>query len=206
MAHLKESNPVQDILSTPDCLDIEGAREIQLTDSSGLCKALASNPNAPRAEVYEWRTTQLPEHEVLPMTTVRDLVVSLNQDVEASKSVEETKEMTLDEFRVWLIAGNPRYQEFFQKLPRLFRMIVSARNTPINMGHIMHLISMRGHQETSGQTLKQKQAQVGAYFQSNFARPVRPGEEEEAVRTGRGVRGTPLTRDQVREELGGNNK
>jgi hypothetical protein len=203
MAHLKESNPVHDILTTPDCLDIEGAREVQLTDSSGFREALASNPDAPRAEVYEWRTTKLPAHEVLPMTLVKDLVVSLSQDVEASKNVEETQKMSLDEFRAWLIEGNPRYGEFFQKMPRLFRMIVSARNTPVNIGHIMKLIEMRRHQETSGQTLEQKQTQVSQYFQRHFARAARPGEEEEAVRTGRGFRGTPVTRDQVREELAG---
>ena len=137
------------------------------------------------------------------MTAVKDLVVSLHQDVEASKSVEATKEMSLDAFRAWLIEGNPRYTEFFQKMPRLFRMIVSARATPINMAHVMRLIEMRRHQETSGQSLKQKQAQVGTYFQSNFARPARPGEEAEAVRTGRGYSGTAVTRDQVREELQG---
>jgi len=203
MAHLKESNAVQDILNTPDCLDIEGAREVQLTDSSGFRQALASNPDAPRAEVYEWRTTKLPDHEVLPMTLVKDLVVSLSQDVEASKHVKETQTMSLDEFRAWLIDSNPRYSEFFRKMPHLFRTIVSSRNTPVNIGHIMNLVEMRRYQETAGQTLKEKQAQVSQYFQGHFARAARPGEEEESVRTGRGFTGTPLTRDQVREELAG---
>lgn len=199
MAHLQESNPIADILTTPDCLHIDGAREIQLTDSSGFREAM----NSSSAEVYEWRTTQLPEHEILSMNVVKDLVVSLLQDVEFSKGVPDTADMTLDEFRAWIINSNPRYPEFFTKLPHLFRLIVSSRNTPVNIGHVMHLIEMRRHQETSNQSLKEKQAQVGAYFRANFARPARPGEEEEAVRSGRGIRGTPLTRDQVRQELHG---
>ena len=197
MAHLQENNPIADILTTPDCLHIDGAREIQLTDSSGFRESMSNST----AEVYEWRTTQLPDHEILPMHVVKDLVVSLLQDVEFAKDAPETANMTLDEFRAWLINSNPRYPEFFTKLPRLFRFIVSARNTPVNIAHVMRLIEMRRHQEASNQTLKEKQTQVGAYFQANFARPARPGEEEEAVRTGRGFRGTPLTRDQVREEL-----
>lgn len=209
MAHLGESNPLADILTTPNCLDIEGAEEIQLTDSTGFREALASaqtDPNTPTPEVYEWRTTRLPAHEILPMSVVKDLVISLHQDVEASRHVTQTSTMTLDEFRAWLINGNPRYAEFFRKMPRLFRVIVSARNTPINLAHIMRLIEMRRHQETSNQTLDQKQAQVGAYFRANFSRPAKPGEEKEAVRTGRGFRGTPLTRDQVAAELANRRK
>ena len=137
------------------------------------------------------------------MSVVKDLVVSLLQDVEASRNVPETQEMGLDEFRAWLMEQNPRYQEFFQKLPRLFRMCVSARNTPVNVAHIMKLIEMRRHQESSGQTLDQKQAQVSRYFQANFSREAKPGEEKEALRTGRGFRGTPMTRDQVKNELAG---
>jgi len=203
MAHLGDSNPIQEILSTPDCLNVPGAREIQLTDSSGFREALRSNQNAPAAEVYEWRTTQLPDAEVLPMTVVKDLVVSLMQDVEASKSVDETLEMSLDEFRVWLMRQSPRYEEFFQKLPRLFRLVVSSRNTPMNIGHVMKLIELRRHQEGKTQTLEEKQAQVSHYFRANFAREARPGEEEEAVRTGKGFRGTAVTRDQVRQDLAG---
>ncbi len=137
------------------------------------------------------------------MTEVKDCVVSLLQDVEASRSVEETQHLSLDEFRAWLMDKNPKYVEFFQKLPRLFRMVVSSRNTPVNVAHIMKLIEMRRHQETSGQTMQQKQAQVSQYFQSNFARPAKEGEEERAVRSGKGFRGTPMTREQVRNQLAG---
>lgn len=199
MAHLQEANPISDILTTPTCLHIPGAREIQLTDSTAFRESLRTNDG--RAEVYEWRTTQLPEHEILPMVVVKDLVLSLIQDVEAARNITSTATMSLDEFRAWLIEGNPRYREFFTKLPRLFRMIVSSRNTPVNIAHVMRLIELRRHQESSTQSLTEKQTQVGAYFRANFSRPARPGEEEAAVRTGRGFRGTPLTADQVREEL-----
>jgi len=60
---------------------------------------------------------------------------------------------------------------------------------------------MRRHQENSTQTMEQKQAQVSTYFRSNFSRPAKDGEEEEAVRTGKGFRGKPMTREQVVREV-----
>ena len=137
------------------------------------------------------------------MAVVKDLAVSLIQDVEASKDVAATRTMSLDEFRAWLIDGNARYAEFFQKLPRLFRMLVSSRSTPVNIAHIMKLIELARHQENSDKSLTEKQAEAGHYLRGNFMREARPGEADEAVRNGTGVRGTPVTRDQVRDELSG---
>lgn len=197
---LSERNPVKEILETPDNLDIEGAQEVKLTDASEFINALPQT-DGPKPEVYEYRITKLPEHEILPMSKVKDLVISLCQDMEACKHDPEVQQMKLDDFRLWLMEKNPMYKEFFKKLPRLFRMIVSSKNTPNNLGHIMDLIEMRRHQEGSGQTKKEKEAQVGAYFRSNFSREAKPGEEEEAIRNGSGYAGTPMTRDQVKADL-----
>lgn len=198
---LSASNPIREILETPDNLDIEGAEEVKLSDASEFINALPKDPDVPHPEVYEYRVTKLPAHEILPMSQVKDLVVSLCQDMNAAKELDEVKTMSLDEFRAWLMEQNPRYKEFFKKLPRLFRMIVSNKQTPHNMAHIMRLIEMRRQHEKSGATLETNQAQVGAYFRENFSRPARPGEEEAAVKAGTGFSGTPMTRDQVKDDI-----
>ena len=219
MAHLQPSNQIQDILHTPDCLDIPGASEVQLTDSSALRATLrgaaassagvvahddgdGGTPPDVTPEVYEWRTTRLPLHEILPMKFVKPTLEALVRDVEAAKSNPATHTMSLDEFRVWLMDGDPRYKQLFQKLPRLFRMVVSSKNTPENMAHIMRLIEMRRVQEASSQTVEEKTHQVSSYFRSNFARPAAPGEEARAVANGTGYRGTPLTRDDIARDFG----
>ena len=207
MENLKAPNQIEEILTTPDALDVEGAQEIQLTDSSGFVSALRSrNTDEPMPEVYEWKTTKLPQHEIMPMSSVKDIVTSLLQRVNADKvkfanpSADEPL-VTLDDYRAQLIEENPRYKELFRKAPRLFRMIVSGKCTPQNVNHIMKLIELRAHQETAGQTLEEKQAQVSAYFREHFMRKAKEGEEEEAVRTGKGFRGTPMTREQVLEDI-----
>lgn len=194
-----DANPIREILETPDNLDIVGAKEIKLTDASEFMTTLKTD--GPQPEVYEYRTTILPDHEILPMSRVKDLVVSLCQDMEAAKELPEVKTMKLDEFRAWLIKGNRSYEEFFKKLPHLFRMIVSSKKTPTNLGHILKLIELRRSQENSTHPLETKQAQVSAYFREHFARQAKPGEEEQAVKDGTGVSGTPMTRDEVKKDL-----
>ena len=225
MAHLQPSNPIQDILHTPDCLDIPGASEVQLTDSSALRATLrgaaasaavvahdddgdggGATPPSVTPEVYEWRTTRLPSHEILPMKFVKPTLEALVRDVEAAKSNPVTQTMTLDEFRVWLMDGDARYKQLFQKLPRLFRMVVSSKNTPENMQHIMRLIEMRRVHEASSQTVEEKTHQVSSYFRSNFSRPAAPGEEARAVANGTGYRGTPLTRDDIARDFGSSSR
>jgi len=211
MDHLQAPNQLEEILSTPDALDVDGAKEIKLTDSTGFVDALraSTNTDEPMPEVYEWRTTKLPEREIMPMSSVKDVATSLIQRVNTDKALFEAgvsendiqEIMTLDDYRAKLIEGNSRYKELFRKAPRLFRMIVSGKCTPQNVSHIMDLIQLRAHQESAGQTQKEKEQQVSAYFRANFMRKAREGEEEEAVRTGKGFRGTPMTAEQVKEDL-----
>lgn len=201
MDSFEEPNAISEILTVPDSSAVPGAESIKLTDSSGFRAALAASGKAKNAEVYEWHTTKLPEHEILSAARVKTLAVSLLADVELYKNDARTAEMTLDEFRAFLIETIPAYQEFFQKLPRMFRMIVSARNTAVNVEHIMALIQMRAAQESRSMSAAEKQLQVSRYFRSNFSREARPGEEEAAVADGTGFRGTPMTAAQVRDDL-----
>lgn len=209
MDHLQAPNLIEEILSTPDALGVEGAKEIKLTDSTGFIDALrgGSNADEPLPEVYEWRTTKLPDHEIMPMSTTKDVVACLRQRVEADSaklgSADEPSFTDLDDYRAHLIAGNEQYAELFQKAPHLFRMIVSGKCTPRTMERIMELIALRSHQETAGQTLDEKQQQVSAHFRRHFMRKAREGEEEAAVRAGTGFSGTAMTAEQVRAELGG---
>jgi hypothetical protein len=195
-----ERNPVREILETPDNLDVEGAREIKLTDASEFIQSLRTEPGEPRPEVYEYRTTVLPAHEILPMSQVKDVVVSLYQDVEDCRQLPEVATLSLDDFRAWLMEKNPKYKEFFKKLPRLFRKIVGP-NSKQDRKHVFRLIEMRRVQERLAMSKQQREAQVGAYFRENFSRAAKPGEEEAAVAAGTGYSGTAMTRDQVRHEL-----
>ena len=195
-----ERDAVREILETPDNLDVEGAREIKLTDASDLLGALRTKPGAPQPEVYEYRTTILPAHEILPMSEVKDIVVSLYQDVEDCKDLPEVATLNLDDFRAWLMEKNPRYKEFFKKFPRMYRNIVgpdSKKSRPA----VFELIEMRRMQEHLELDKKSREAQVGAYFRKNFSRAARPGEEAAAVAAGTGYSGTQMTRDEVRQDL-----
>jgi len=201
MDSFEEPNAISEILTVPDSSSVPGAESVKLTDSSGFRAALAASGKAKNAEVYEWHTTKLPEHEVLSAARVKTLAVSLLGDVELYKHDARVANMTLDEFRAFLIETTPEYKEFFQKLPRMFRMIVSARNTAVNVDHIMALIQLRASQEGSSMSMAEKQLQVSRYFRSNFSREARPGEEAAAVAAGTGFRGTPMTAEQVRADL-----
>lgn len=195
-----ERNPIREILDTPDNLDIEGAREVKLTDASEFINALRPNPDEPNPEVYEYRTTILPAHEILPMTEVKDIVVSLYQDVESCKTLPEVATLTLDDFRAWLIEKNPKYKEFFKKFPRLFRTIVGPKSQA-SRKDVFRLIEMRRVQEKTGMSKEAREAQVGAYFREHFSRPAREGEEAAAVAAGTGYSGTAMTREEVRRDL-----
>jgi len=205
MDKFEKPNAVDEILSIPDCLDIAGAEKIKLTESSGFQAALqgSNNPKKKQAEVYEWHSTKLPESEILSMDRVKDLTTSLLQDVRENMDNPAVSKMSLDEFRAWLIESNKAYEEFFKKCPRMFRMIVSSRNTPSNMKRIMELIEIRRvHQDNKSRSLKDNTAQISDYFRnSGLMRKALPGEEEEAVRTGKGFRGEAVTRDEVEKDL-----
>lgn len=204
MDKFEAPNAIDEILSTPDCLDIAGCEKIKLTESSGFQAALQGSKDAKnkRAEVYEWHSTKLPDHEILSMDRVKDLTTSLLQDVRENTDNPEVSKMTLDEFRAWLIDNNSAYEEFFKKCPRLFRMIVSARNTPANIKRIMEMIEIRRVHQDKSRTLKENTSQISDYFRnSGMVRKALPGEEEEAVRTGKGFRGEAMTPNQVIEDL-----
>jgi hypothetical protein len=196
-----DENPIRDILDTPDNLDIEGAEEVRLTDASEFINTLPKDADGPSPEVYEYRVTKLPKHEILPMSMVKDVVISLFQDVDVCKTDPLRQNMGLDEFRAWLMENNPMYKELFRKMPRLFRRIVRADVPVTDKQHIMKLIEMRRVQEATDMPLRDRQVQSGTYLRENFSRPARPGEEEEAVRSGKGYSGTPMTREQVKADL-----
>ena len=194
---------IRDILTIPDNLDVEGAEEVKLTDASEFMKSLPANPEGPAPEVYEYRVTKLPAHEILSMSVVRDLVVSLIQDVEACRTDPRCAHFANDdEFRVWLMDETPVYQEFFKKHPHLFRRIAcKAPLPPREKKFIMEMIAMKQKHLENNVPLEQCRMESGKYMRDNFSRPARPGEEEEAVRNGTGYSGTPMTAEQVKADL-----
>jgi hypothetical protein len=72
--------------------------------------------------------------------------------------------------------------------------------TPKKLQHLLELMELRERHERGTKTLDEQKQEVSAYFMSNFVRPALPGEEEEAVASGRGLRGTMVTRDDIERE------
>jgi hypothetical protein len=195
-----ERNAIKEILETPDNLDVEGAREVKLTDASEFIRALPHDPNVPHPEVYEYRTTILPENERIPMHRVMDLAISLYDDFDATSAIEETRSKDLDGIRLWLMEKNPHYKEFFKKCPKLFRSIVSGNSEKFRK-HIMLMISEKWTHMEMNLPRKESDARIAPYMRQHFMRRALPGEEEAAVAAGTGFSGTPMTRDEVRQEI-----
>ena len=195
---MRRENAIQDILDTPDCLDIPGARSVQLSDSASLQHAMAHKPEV---AVMDWNTTLLPTEEILPAARVKDLVLSLVEDVELFSENQETKNLSLDEFRAWIMEREDAYKELFKKLPRLFRLVVNGEKSGTKLMKVMELIEIRRHQESQNMTTEEKRAQVSDFFRTTFVRPAEPGEEEAAVREGRGFRGTMVSSSEIKQDL-----
>ena len=195
-----DDQAVRDILTTPSCADIEGATPLSLTDSSALRASLGANPAG--VEVYEWQTTRLPAHEIMTPAYVASVLDSLLAEVEGARNRPELEGVPLDEFRAYILSCNSKYPAFFQKAPRLFRMVVSPDFTPDKRRTLMEMVGMSKLHADYNIPLEKRQQHVSMYFREKFMRPARVGEEEEAVAAGTGLRATRITPDHLASDFG----
>ncbi len=195
-----KTNPVEDILyATARAQEVPGAKTVALTDAEPL-KQMLSMKEETGSEAYEWHITQLPADQVVPAMRVKDLAVSLHADVSASRARPDREDWTDAQHREEVLRSNNAYEAFSRTHPRLVIMLTGSECTPQKLMHLMRLIELRRHQEGSAQTNDERKEQAANYFKYHFVRPAKPGEEEEAVRTGRGLRGTAVTRDEMLKE------
>lgn len=171
------------------------APTVALTDSSELQTALKRDQRDGdmQQSVYEWHVSKLPETQIVPATTVRQVATAFFMDIVTSRQRKERQGWTDAQHRDAVLRDNNRYEQMAYTHPRTLLMLSGSDVTEKKLQNLMDLIELRERQEQSSMSLEQKQAQVSRYFMSNFVRPARPGEEEEAVRNGTGLRGELVT-------------
>lgn len=174
----------------------EGAEEIALTDAAPLVEHLRQQ-GATNTQAYEWHATKLPADQIVPAATVREVSMALFLDAQRSRADPARAAWTDAQHRDAVVEANSAYQKLSRTHPRLVLLVTGSEITPRKLQHLLELIELRERHERGALTLDQQKAQISQYFMSNFVRPARPGEEEEAVRTGRGLRGTIVSKDQI---------
>lgn len=176
-----------------------GATKIALTDSQPLQQHLRRTGQT-NAEAYEWHITKLPDDQIVPAATVRDIAMRLFLEVARSRADATRRDWTDEQHREAVLRNSDEFQRFSQTHPRLVLMLCAHDFSSKKLQHLLELIELRHHQETRNLTQQQRQEQVSAYFRANFVRDAKPGEEEEAVRNGTGLRGTLVTKEQMANE------
>lgn len=147
--------------------------------------------------VYEWHVNKLPEDQIVPASKVREVSMAYFMDVLKSRAMPARREWHDEQHRDLIVMSQQAYQDLAQTHPRLILMLSASSMTERKLQHLLDLIELRERHENSRMPLEKKQAQVSKYFMSNFVRPARPGEEEEAVRAGTGVRGELVRGDEI---------
>ena len=176
-----------------------GAQTIALTDSAPLREQLRRQ-GANNAEAFEWHVTKLPEDQIVPAQKVRDIGMAMFLDAQRSRANPARATWTDAQHRDEVVESKEEYQKLSQTHPRLVLLVTGSEITPRKLQHLLELIELRERHEQGALSLDDQKAQISQYFMSNFVRPARPGEEEEAVRTGRGLRGTVVSRDDIAHE------
>lgn len=177
----------------------EGGCTVALTDSTALRQELART-GATNAEAYEWHVTKLPEEQIVPARRVRDVSMALFLEAQESRANPARSTWPDAQHRDFLVERSEEYKKLSQTHPRLVLLVTGSEMTPRKLQHLLELIELRERHERGTLTLEQQQAQVSQYFMSNFVRPAQPGEEEEAVRTGKGLRGTVVSKEDMERE------
>jgi hypothetical protein len=177
----------------------EGAEEVALTDAAPLVNHLRQTGQRD-VEAYEWHVTKLPEDQIVPAARVREVAMALFLDSLRSRQREDRKAWTDGQHREAVVTGNAAYEKLSQTHPRLVILLTGSEVTPKKLQHLLELMELRERHERGTKTLDEQKQEVSAYFMSNFVRPALPGEEEEAVASGRGLRGTMVTRDDIERE------
>jgi len=147
--------------------------------------------------VYEWHVNKLPEDQIVPAARVREVSMAYFMDVLKSRAMPSRSGWRDEQHRDEVVMSTQAYQDLAQTHPRLILMLSASNVTEKKLQHLLDLIELRERHERSGKSLEKKQAEVSKYFMSNFVRPALPGEEDEAVRTGTGVRGELVRGDEV---------
>lgn len=164
---------------------------VPLTSSEEFREHIA---NCPQDEgltqsVYEWHVNKLPDDQIVPAARVREVCTSFFMDIVKSRAMPSRGGWTDQQHRDAVITSQQVYEDLARTHPRLILMLAGSDVSERKLQHLLDLIELRERHEHSNLSMEQKQAQVSRYFMSNFVRPARPGEEDEAVRNGTGVRG-----------------
>lgn len=167
------------------------APTVALTNAAELQAALQRDqPDGDlQQSVYEWHVNKLPEDQIVPAATVREVATAFFMDILRSRQDASRRGWTDAQHRDAVLVSQPRYEQMAHTHPRMLLMLSGSDVTERKLQHLLDLIELRERLEHSSMSLAQKQAHVSRYFMSNFVRPARPGEEEEAVRNGTGLRG-----------------
>lgn len=182
--------------SQAEANEAQGATKIALTDSQPLQQHLRRTGQT-NAEAYEWHITKLPDDQIVPASRVRQLAMRLFLDVVKSRADAAHREWTDEQHREFVLRASDDYQRLSQTHPRLVLMLCAHDFSSKKLQHLLELIELRERHETQNLSQTQRQEQVSAYFRANFVREAKPGEEEEAVRNGTGLRGTLVTKEQM---------
>jgi hypothetical protein len=179
----------------------QGGETVALTDSAPLREQLART-GATNAEAYEWHVTKLPADQVVPAKRVRDVSMALFLEAQESRANPARAGWTDAQHRDSIVERSEEYKKLSQTHPRLVLLVTGSEVTPRKLQHLLELLELRERHEKGTLSTDQQKAQVSQYFMSNFVRPALPGEEEEAVRTGKGLRGTVVTKEEMEREAG----
>jgi hypothetical protein len=147
--------------------------------------------------VYEWHVNKLPEEQIVRASKVREVSMAYFMDLLKSRSTPARKAWRDEQHRDTVVMSQQAYQDLAQTHPRLILMLSASDVTEQKLQHLLNLIELRERHEHSNKSLEKKQAEVSRYFMSNFVRAALPGEEEEAVRTGTGLRGELVSGDEI---------
>ena len=99
------------------------------------------------------------------------------------------EQWTEEEIRAELFRKAPVFEDFSQTHPRLFLLLSAKIVEPAHRMHILNLIGLKKDHQQRNLSVAEQQREVSEYMQSHFVRPAKPGEEEDAVASGSGVRG-----------------
>lgn len=177
----------------------EGAQSVALTDAAPLVDHLRRT-GATNAEAFEWHVNKLPEDQIVPARKVREVSMALFLDAQQSRANPERTGWTNAQHRDAVVEANEEYKKLSQTHPRLVLLVTGNEITPRKLQHLLELIELRERHEKGTLNMDQQKTQVSQYFMSNFVRPALPGEEEEAVRTGKGLRGTIVSKEDMERE------
>lgn len=177
---------------------VRDVTEVPLTSGAELQQALQTGAAGQGeadagAEVYEWHVTKLSPEQVVPAARVRDVATAFFMDMMRSRQASDRANYTDAQHRDAVLASSAQYSDMARTHPRMMLMLAAGDVTERKIKHLLDLLELRERQENSSLSLEQKQAQVSRYFMSNFVRAARPGEEEEAIQNGTGMRAEMVT-------------